>query len=342
MATIKDVATLAGVSTATVSYVINKTRYVSEELTRRVQAAIEELNFTPSKVAQGLRRGKTSTIGLIMDDITNRFASQFTRGLENTSAEHDYSIIISDLQQRPENEQRSIGMLLDQRVDGIIYAGYGQAEQQLIELFSEGFPVVVVDKPLSSNKLPSVLIDNRRSICEALKYLVEQGHRDILYINGLKINRNSVLRATAFEECSIELGLSFGQDSIVYGDYSLEHGHDTTLHILEQNRSFTALMCADDLVAFGAMAALKSRGVRIPEHVAVVGFDDDPMAAVFDPSLTTIHYPMFEMGRRSFEVFHKIANKKRKTPEHVLLDTELIIRRSTESSFRDYYTLFRD
>ena len=90
------------------------------------------------------------------------------------------------------------------------------------------------------------------------------------------------------------------------------------------------------------MAALKSRGVRIPEHVAVIGFDDDPMAAVFDPSLTTIHYPMFEMGRRSFEVFQKIANKKRKTPEHVLLDTELIIRRSTESSFRDYYTFFRD
>jgi LacI family transcriptional regulator len=114
MATIKDVALRARVSTATVSYVINKSRFVSEELTQRVLEAIEELSFTPSRIAQSLRRGRTSVIGLVMDDITNRFASQFTRGLETGAAEQSYSIVFSDLQEKPEREERSISILLDQ------------------------------------------------------------------------------------------------------------------------------------------------------------------------------------------------------------------------------------
>ena len=161
MATIKDVAKRAGVSTATVSYVINRNRYVSDELTGRVLKAIKELNFTPSKVARSLRRGKSSVIGLIMDDITNRFASQFTRGLENIASENEYSIIISDLQEKPENEVNSINMLLEHRVEGVIYSGYGKVENQLLELYRKGLPVAVVDKPLVSDVLPSVLIDNR-------------------------------------------------------------------------------------------------------------------------------------------------------------------------------------
>jgi DNA-binding LacI/PurR family transcriptional regulator len=338
MATIKDVAERAGVSTATVSYVINKSRFVSEERTRRVLEAIEELSFTPSKVAQSLRSGRTTTIGLVMDDITNRFASQFTRGLENTASEQAYSIIISDLQERPENEARSIAMLVDQRVDGIIYAGYGKQESQLKELFEGGLPVVVVDKPPVGDRLPSVLIDNRASMIKALRHLKSLGHRDILFVNGLEVNRNAVLRAEAFAEFMRNHHLPCHGDCISYGDFTLEHGYQTTVRILEEHRKFTALMCGDDLVAFGAMAALKSRGVRVPEDVAVVGFDDDPMAAIFDPSLTTIHYPMYEMGRQSFELFLRLSRRRRKQPERVLLDTELVVRRSTDSAYRDYYT----
>jgi DNA-binding LacI/PurR family transcriptional regulator len=338
MATIKDVAQRAGVSTATVSYVINRSRFVSEELTRRVNQAIGELAFTPSRVAQSLRRGRTSTIGLVMDDITNRFASQFTRGLENTASSEAYSIIISDLHERPENEARSISMLVDQRVDGIIYAGYGQAEEQLAELYAGGLPVVAVDKPPATAKLPSVLIDNRSSIVAALKHLKGLGHREILFINGLAVNRNAVLRAEAYREFMRNHHLPSAEDSVLFGDYTLEHGYQTTLRILEEGRKFSALLCGDDLVAFGAMAALKSRGLRVPEEVAVVGFDDDPIAAIFDPSLTTIHYPMYEMGRQSFELFLRLVRRRRKQPEHMLLDTELVVRRSTDAAFKDYYT----
>jgi LacI family transcriptional regulator len=338
MATIKDVAQRAGVSTATVSYVINKSRHVSEELTQRVQQAIAEFGFTPSRVAQSLRKGRTSTIGLVIDDITNRFASQFTRGLENTASEQGYSIIISDLQERPENEVRSISMLVDQRVDGIIYLGYGRVEEQLAELYGGGLPVVVADKPPLKARLPSVLIDNRSSIFQAMKHLKGLGHRDILLINGLAVNRNAQLRAEAFLEFLHNHRLPCSPERNIYGDYTLEHGFKTAVRLLEGRRSFSALLCGDDLVAFGCLAALKSRGLRVPEDVAVVGFDDDPMAAIFDPSLTTIHYPMYEMGRQSFELFLRLLRKRRRTAEHVLLETQLVVRRSTDPAYRDYHT----
>jgi LacI family transcriptional regulator len=338
MATIKDVAQRAGVSTATVSYVINKSRYVSEELTRRVQQAIEEFGFTPSRVAQSLRKGRTSTIGLVIDDITNRFASQFTRGLENRASEQGYAIIISDLQERPENEARSISMLVDQRVDGIIYSGYGQLEEQLAELYDGGLPVVSVDKPPAKAKLPAVLIDNRSSIFQALKHLKALGHRDILLVNGLEINRNAKLRAEAFLEFMLNHHLPCHGDCGIYGDFTLEHGYQTTMRLLEERRRFSALLCGDDLIAFGCLAALKSRGLRVPEDVAVVGFDDDPIAAIFDPSLTTIHYPMYEMGRQSFELFQRLLRKRRRAAEQVMLETKLVVRRSTDAGYRDYHT----
>jgi len=339
MATIKDVAKRAGVSTATVSYVINKSRFVSEKLTARVQDAIAALSFTPSKVAQSLRRGSSSILGLVTDDITNRFAAEFTKGLQSIASREQYSVIISDLQEDPANEARSIGMLLDQKVEGIIYAGYGAAERQLQELFAGGLPVVVVDKPLASARLPSVVIDNRAAIVKSLDYLRKIGRTDIVFVNGLRINRNGILRAEAFREFMVRRSLPFAEDSILWGDYTLQHGYQATRRLLAEKRGFNALLCGDDIVAFGAMAALKARGIRIPEQVAVVGFDNDPMAPVFDPSLTTIHYPMYEMGRACFELFRRVVGRKRRTAEIVSLDTRLIVRRSTDSSYREYEQL---
>ena len=327
MATIKDVAKRAQVSTATVSYVLNKNRYVSPELTERVQHAIDELSFAPSKIAQGLRAGKTFTIGLIIDDITNRFASQFTRGLENAASEKQYSIIISDLQEKRENEVRCLAMLVDRKVDGIIYAGLGEVEEELKGLNAGGVPVVIVDKPLASVALPSVLIDNRSGITGALAHLTQIGRREILYVNGQPINRNSILRAEAFGEFMAAEGLPLRADSILYGEYALEHGYETTLGLVRKGVQFDALLCGDDTIAFGAIAALKSMGMRVPEDVAVIGFDDDPMALVFDPSLTTVHYPMYEMGRLSFQVFQRAAGGTRRRPEHILLETRLVVRR---------------
>jgi DNA-binding LacI/PurR family transcriptional regulator len=220
MATIKVVAKRAGVSTVTVSYVINKNRFVSPELTQHVNEIIHELSFTPSKAAKSLRRGTSSLIGLVTDDINNRFTSESMKGLQSVASRQRYSIIISDLQEDPDNKARSVGMLVDQGLDGLICAGYGGATEQLEELHASGLPVVVVDKSVDSSKLPSVLIDNQASILESMDYLRRIGRTKIFFINGLHINRNAILRAQAFREYLLRRRLPAGEDRILWGDYT--------------------------------------------------------------------------------------------------------------------------
>ena len=338
MVTIKDVAKLAGVSTATVSYVINRSRPVSEERARRVLEAVEALRFAPSRRARGLRKGTTATIGLVIDDVTNRFASQFIAGLESAASSFEYATILSDLQRDPANEERSLTILLEEKVDGIVYAGFGQAESRLVELFAGGSAIVAVDKPPRSRELPAVLIDNAEGVRSIMRHLMGRGHRHILYIAGLKINRNSEIRAGEFERFSREHGLPCVDGSVFYGDYTLNHGYRTTLRLLDEGREVTAIVCGDDLIAFAVIAALKSRGVRVPDDVAVVGFDDDPIAPLFDPSLTTVRYPMREMGEQAFRLLLKYIRGRRKTVQRVVLNTELIVRRSTTAGFRDFHT----
>jgi DNA-binding LacI/PurR family transcriptional regulator len=333
--TIKDVAALAGVSTATVSYVVSGSRFVSPKLARRIRKAIKELHYAPSRLAQGLRNGRMLTIGLVVDDITSRFSSLFTKGLESVAADRNYSLVISNLRANPDNERRSIDLLADQKVAGIIYCGYGAAEERLLELDAGGLPVVIADEPLGSERLSSVLIDNKAGVVQALEHLEALGHREIFFINGAAANRNGQLRAEAFGEFLRQRGLPFEEDRIVHGDYTLQHGYQAAVKMLNRRCRPTAVFCGDDMIAFGVLAALRSRGLRVPEDVAVVGFDDDPLSRVFEPSLTTVHYPMEEMGRRSFEIFERMLGRRQKTAEHVILETKLMVRRSTDPTYRD-------
>jgi len=336
MPTIHEVAERAGVSTATVSYVINQSRFVSAELTERVLKAVSDLHFTPSRVAQSLRQGKTSILGLVMDDVTHRFAGELFKGLEECATQHHYTILITDLHDEPAREEASINLLLSQRVDGIIYAGFGEAGQHLAALQAEGVPVVVVDKPLDCPSLSSVLIDNRAGVFTALRHLQALGYEDIVFINGLAINRNAQLRAEAFRDFLKRHNLPQTPDQILFGDYTLQHGFQATRRILQQKRPCRAIFCGDDTIAFGVMAALKAAGRRIPEEVAVLGFDNDPLAQVMDPPLSTVHYPTREMGRTAFQVFHRRRTGKRKRPEQVVLGTKLLVRRSTDPTCRPY------
>jgi LacI family transcriptional regulator len=308
---------------------------VSPRLARRIRKAIKDLHYAPNRLAQGLRNGRAFTIGLIMDEITNRFGALFTKGLESVAAANNYSLIISNLRGNPDNEDRSISLLIDEKTAGIIYCGCGAGERRLVDLYRSGVPVVIADKPLVSRQLPSVLIDNKAGVFLALEHLAALGHRDIVFINGMAANRNGQLRAEAFREFLERQRLPFAEDQIIYGDYSLQHGYQSALKSLTRRPQPTAIFCGDDMVAFGVLAALRSRGLRIPEDVAVVGFDDDPISRVFEPSLTTIHYPMEEMGRRSFEIFQRMAGRKRKTAEHLVLETRLLVRRSTNPSYRE-------
>lgn len=328
MATIKDVAERAQVSVATVSYVINRKGNVSKELLERVNKAIEELNYRPSGVARSLRTGKTMNIGLLIDDISNQFGAEFTIGLIQTAREKGYDVLISSVYHNIEEEYKLLDRFLLQRVDGIIYGGYGATEAKLLEIEASGIPVVAVDKPLQSREISSVLIDNRQAIFMAVEYLIRLGHRSICYLAGFIENRNTRIRVEAFRDCLREYGINFDDDSIIYGDYTLEHGYQSVMEMVDVKK-YTALLCGDDMVAFGAIAALKQRGVRVPEEMAVIGFDNVPLSAFFDPTLTTVNYPMREMGSKAFELLYERIKKRRKRAQHLLLSANLVVRQST-------------
>ena len=321
--TIKDVARRAGASIAAVSYAINGNRFVSEQLSERIRKAIQDLEYTPSRMAQSLRRNRTQTIGLIMDDITNRFGALFTKGLESAAAEQQYTLIISDLHGSPANEPRSVNLLLDQRVDGIIYCGFGAEEARLRGIHAGGLPVVMADKPPRRRGFRRSLSTTGQACWPPWNTSGVWDTENILFINGEEINRNGRLRADAFREFMVGHGLEFAEDQIIYGDYTLEHGFQTATRIFERRGRFTAVFCGDDMIAFGVLAGLKARGLRIPEDVAVVGFGDDPISRVFDPSLTTIHYPMEEMGRQAFARFRKLIGQQRRSPPKPAVGNEL-------------------
>ena len=328
MATIKDVAVRAGVSTATVSYVINKSKFVSSELVERVQKAIRELNYLPSALARGLRVGRTMTLGLLMDDISNRFGAEFTRGLEDRACRSEYSVIISDLHKDMVDEKKSLNLLLEKQVDGLIYSGYGELEERLLHLWEDGLPVIAVDKPLSTPAIPSILVNHRDATTHILEYLRGLGHSHIVYVAGLLKNPVTHIRSHAFKSFMQSNHLDGTGSSIQYGDYSLEHGYQTARRLFEKKSPATAIYCGDDLIAFGVIAGLKSRGIRVPRDVSVVSFGNDPIARYFDPPLTTVDYPMSAMGARAFDLFRSLIGRGEHSDWNVVLPTELIVRES--------------
>jgi LacI family transcriptional regulator len=330
MATIKEVARKAGVSTATVSYVLNGKDRVSDECAQRVRAAVAALGYVPSGVARKLQCGRTAVIGFIADNISNRFPARLAHGLATAAAAAGCSVLISDLHDNPANEARALELLVREDVEGIVYCGFGSAEDQLVQIHRSGTPVVVVDKPPLAKALPTVLIDNAGSTDLALEHLFALGHRRIRFISGDPNNRNTHLRDEAFRAFMGRHRLPCPDSCIVTGAYSLQHGYAAALQLLDEQPGFTAVFCGDDMIAFGAMAGFKSRGQRIPEDIAVAGFSNDPLAGTMDPGLTTIHYPMVEMGQRAFEVFLALRSGGKRSVPHEWLKTQLVIRRSTD------------
>jgi LacI family transcriptional regulator len=328
MATIKDVAGRAGVSTATVSYVINKSKFVSSELVERVQRAIKDLDYLPSALARGLRVGRTMTLGLLMDDISNRFGAEFTRGLEDMACRSEYSVIISDLHKDMVDETTSLDLLLEKQVDGIIYSGYGKLEKRLLQLWKGGLPIVAVDKPLATSLIPSILVNHEAATRSVLTYLHGLGHRHIAYVAGLVKNPVTRIRSDAFTSFMLENRLDGKDPSIHYGDYSLDHGYKSARHIFQKKSATTAIYCGDDLIAFGVIAGLKSRAIRVPRDVSVVSFGNDPIAQYFDPPLTTVDYPMSAMGGRAFSLFKSLIAGGDSVERNIILPTELIVRES--------------
>jgi LacI family transcriptional regulator len=325
----RDVAERAGVSVTTVSHVINQTRPVSDELRERVLAAMDELGYQPNRLARSLRRGHTHTVGMIVPDSTNPFFAEVARGVEDTSFEQGYSVILCNSDGNLDKEVFYTNVLAERRVDGILFVAAGISTEQIRDLQARRMPVVVVDREIPDVAVDSVLTDNARGGKLATRYLMDLGHRCIGCIVGPSDVTPSAERVTGYRQALDESGIPVDDALIVKGDFQYEGGYQAARQLLTIDDPPTAIFACNDLMAVGAISAAAEMGRRIPADISVVGFDDVRLASFANPPLTTVAQPKYEMGVIAATMLLERMHEPEVPPRRRMLDASLLVRRST-------------
>jgi LacI family transcriptional regulator len=334
MATIRDVASRAGVSVATVSHVINDSRFVAPETKERVLAAISDLSYSRHGIARSLRRSKTGTLGVIIADITNPFFSDLVRGIE--SGIHDIdpelNIILSNTDEDIAKERLYFDILMQKRVDGIILAPAGGNEAYLADVVSRQFPLVFVDRVLPPVDADAVLVDNLAAAKHVVDHLLSCGHRRIAVLKAT-LHANSIdERIAGYRQALLQAGIPFDADLVVESLSDIEAAHQAGLRLLRETDHPDAVFCTNNFMTLGMMRAIHSQELRCPGDIAVAGFDDFPWADSFHPQLTAVSQPAFAMGKEAIRLLVDRMSKRRiGRGIKVILGTEFIIRESCGS-----------
>lgn len=332
MPTITDVARKAGVSTSTVSHVINETRYVSDEVKQRVHAAMKDLNYQPNVIARSLRTRETQTVGVVVSDITNPFFTSIVRAIEDEVLKQGYNIILCDTDEKPEREQVYLRLLMGRRVDGLIVApSSGNAD--LLQLAIEsGYPTVLLDRSIPGLDADVVLSDNEGGAFDAVSYLIGIGHRRIGIIAGRLEVSTGADRMAGYVRAIKAHGIPVDESLIEVAQFKREIAYEKTREMLARSEPPTALFVCNNAMTAGAMAAIKAAGKKVPKDISVVGFDDSEWAALMDPPLTVVAQPIVELGTRAAQLLmRRISGGRVKTPRAIVLKPELIVRGSCAS-----------
>jgi LacI family transcriptional regulator len=332
MPTITDVARKAGVSTSTVSHVINETRYVSDQVKQRVHAAMKDLNYQPNVIARSLRTRETQTVGVVVSDITNPFFTNIVRAIEDEVLKQGYNIILCDTDEKPEREQVYLRLLMGRRVDGLIVApSSGNAD--LLQLAIEsGYPTVLLDRSIPGLDADVVLSDNEGGAFDAVSYLVGIGHRRIGIIAGRLEVSTGTDRMAGYVRAIKAHGIPVDESLIEVAQFKREIAYEKTREMLARPDPPTALFVCNNAMTAGAMAAVKAAGKKVPKDISVVGFDDSEWAALMDPPLTVVAQPIVELGTRAAQLLmRRISGGRVKTPRAIVLKPELIVRGSCAS-----------
>ncbi len=328
-ATIKDVALLAGVSTATVSHVINGTRQVGSILSDRVNQAIYELGYRPNLIARSLRKKGSGSIGVILVDDTHPFFCESTRGVRDAALEAGYNILVCNSCGEPERENGFLEMLAEKRVEGIILFNVRSSRLREMARLRVSVPVVLVDREGGRRRMDSVVVDHYTGALEAMDHLLSLGHGRIAVITGPTNSPPSLLRLKAYSHSLERADISCDKSLIRRGDFSSESGYNAVFPLIASGEPPTAIFAFNDLMAYGAITALADKGLRVPEDVSVVGYDDIQLSSFFNPPLTTVSQPKRAVGRAAFALLReRIANESHPA-RCIRMSARLVVRRST-------------
>ncbi|WP_003542236.1 LacI family DNA-binding transcriptional regulator [Desulfotomaculum nigrificans] len=328
MATIKDVAKLAGVSVSTVSRALNGSGYVDRTTEERVMAAVKQLNYKPNQIARGLISKKTKTFGLILPDISNPFFPEMARGAEDEASKHGYNIILCNSDWQIEKEKMHLNLLQQKCVDGIILVGSRINEQYLSVLSKSATPIVLLDRT-SALDIHSISTNNVLGAYLATKHLIDQGYQNIAHIAGPALSPSAQQRLAGYRKALVEHYRVFDLVLVTEGDYRIAGGTLAMQRLLRLATIPDAVFCANDLMAIGALEALQQAGVKVPEEIALVGYDGINLARYVNPKLTTIIQPTYQMGIMAVQLILETISSGQKNFKSIELDPILEIRESS-------------
>ncbi len=334
MATIKQVADYAEVSVATVSRVINNSGYVSQDLQQRVHHAMDVLNYQPSALAQSLRSQRTQVVGVLIPQLDQPFFSALTFSIEQALFANDYRTLICSSEENREKEDAYIDMLTRQRVDGVIFAPTGrQSADNVRYLLERKVPVVIVDRDLSEiREVNRVLTDNYQGGYDGMRYLLEIGHKRIGIIGAPVYSEAMTERIRGTQQALIDFGVEPTHEMLITGVLQqFEMGYAAARTLLEKSPPPTAIFALTDVMAVGVIHLAAMLGLRLPEDLSIMGFDDIPLASHVVPELTTIAQPIYQIGETAAQLLVKQMQDYSTSVTTVVLKDELVLRKSTVS-----------
>lgn len=327
---IKDVAKLSGVSTATVSHVINKTRFVRDATKQKVLEAIETAGYTPNIHARNLASGQSRTLGLIISDITNPFFPDLVKSIQERALELGYDVIVLNTNYEPERDAPYVQRLLELRVRGVMVLTTEMDLSVIERLSSRKIPVVFLDIGKVGPHTSNIRVNYESGVHQAVEHLLELGHRQITFIGGPARFKSAQFRRQAFLRTMKKHGAALHTEPVICeGDFKLESGEQAVRDLLAMRNRPTAILAANDLMAVGAMRELKRAGLQVPRDISVVGCDDIWLAKLFDPQLTTIMIPRAQIGAAAVEAVLHTNSGGGHSGQEIRIPTQLLVREST-------------
>ncbi|MDF2937250.1 MAG: catabolite control protein [Paenibacillaceae bacterium] len=327
--TIYDVAREAGVSMATVSRVVNNNPNVKPQTRKKVFEAIERLGYRPNAVARGLASKKTTTVGVVIPDISNAIFAEVARGIEDIANMYHYNIILCNADKRKEKEIRVINTLLEKQVDGLLFMGGVVTDEHLQAFQTSTVPIVLCGTTVEGNTMAAVDIDHEQAASDAVKLLLDKGHRRIGMISGtLQDPNNGFSRYNGYKHALEEAGVAFDESLVRIGNYRYESGIEAMKYFLDLPERPSAIFSATDEMAIGAIHAAQDAGLAIPGDISVISVDNSRMASMVRPLLTTVAQPMYDIGAVSMRLLTKLMNKENVEKGKITLSHEVIQRQS--------------
>jgi LacI family transcriptional regulator len=331
--TIRDIAKKAGVSLGTISNVINENVTVRPATRKRVVDAIRMLGYKPSMLARSLRQNRTAMIGMVIPDITNPFFPAVVRGVEDVAFQNSFRLVLCNTDNDSDKEESYLRELQSYRTAGLILIPSEHSKMTLLatDQLPRDVPAVCLDRQPEDWTGDSVTVNNTEGVFAATTHLVKLGHRAIAMIIGSLQLRNAVARLEGFRAAMRKARLDVNAEYIQEGRFDRLSGYEKMRILLRQRPQPTAVVCGNDLIALGVLSALREAGLRCPQDVSVVGFDDIEVAELTDPSLTTVFQPGYQMGARGAALLIKRMTAPHQPPHNIVLPTELKVRHSAAS-----------